>query len=72
MTRRDRELLARLSVVNQNLGAAVQRILDHQQDGELHPEDLRRVGEQLTRLGAEMVSRANELDMTVETSGSDS
>lgn len=72
MTRRDRELLARLSVVNQNLGAVVQRILNHQKDGELHPEDLRRVGEQLTRLGAEMVSRANELDMTVETSGSDS
>lgn len=72
MIRRDRELLARLSVVNQNLGAAVQRMLDRQEDGELHPDDLRRIGEQLGQLGADMVSRARELDKTVESRGSDS
>jgi hypothetical protein len=62
MIRRDRELLARLSVINQNLGEALLRMFSRQYGGELRADDLRRVGAQLADIGNDMVRRADELD----------
>jgi hypothetical protein len=60
--RRDRELLARLSAINQALARVVLIMLEHQDGGELHPAHLRLVGDQLAQLGRDLLDRANELE----------
>ncbi|GDY33693.1 hypothetical protein [Gandjariella thermophila] len=62
MIRRDRELLARLANLNQAIAHVVLIMLEHQDAGELNPAHLRLVGDQLYRLGRDLLDRANEVD----------
>ncbi|MQA08439.1 MAG: hypothetical protein GEU98_07770 [Pseudonocardiaceae bacterium] len=62
MIERDRELLARASLVNQQLGAATVEMLHRQNGGELPANGLRTVGEHLAQLAADLIARAEELD----------
>lgn len=76
MIRADRDLLARLGRLNQQLatfhvsmGEVVMRLLSTAQDGELDPGDLRMLGRVLVKLGGEttslsvaMATRAIDID----------
>lgn len=65
MINADRQLLSRLSAINQSMGEIVLRMIGRQDGGQLNPADLRAVGRQLALLGADMVRRADDLDRTV-------
>lgn len=66
MIRRDRELLARMATVNTNLSEVLLHMLDRQGSDELNPDDLRNVGEAFRQLGVDMVSRADEIERTID------
>jgi hypothetical protein len=62
---RDRELPARLRRVNANLGSVVVDIMAEQDGGELPAAPLRALGQNLARLGAELLERAAEREVVV-------
>ena len=62
MIERDRELLARLVRVNTRLGAATLELFEHQDGGELPAAGVRERGQALAKLGADLLTRAAELD----------
>jgi hypothetical protein len=62
VTEPDSALLHRLAVVNISIGEVTRLMLDHMEGGVLNAADLRSVGRDLLSLGADMVSRADELD----------
>ncbi|MQA10224.1 MAG: hypothetical protein GEU98_17055 [Pseudonocardiaceae bacterium] len=62
VARQDRELLTRLSQVNQQVGAAALELLHRQDGGELPAEGLRALGEHLRQLTDDLLARADELD----------
>jgi hypothetical protein len=64
MIKVDRQLLSRLSAVNQSMGEIVLHMISREDGGQLNAADLRAVGRQLTLLGADMVRRADDLDRT--------
>lgn len=66
MIRKDRDLLVRLRTVGQNTSSVVLDMLDHLDDGMLSAVKLRALGEQLEALGADLVTRADEMDRVVE------
>lgn len=80
MIRRDRQLLARLSaanrtlgVVNNNMGEVGLCLIALQSDGRLNADSLRALGirlmsltRELSELAADMLTRADELDRTVD------
>jgi hypothetical protein len=59
---RDRELLARVARVNTRLGEVVVELMAQQDDGQLPAHGVRKLGQQLTGLGADLLARAQELD----------
>jgi hypothetical protein len=67
----DRQLLSRLSAVNQSMGEIVLHMISREDGGQLNAADLRAVGRQLALLGADMVRRADDLDRTVDAPRSD-
>ena len=60
--KRDRELLAGLSRVNAEIGNATIRLLTLQVDDAEYAAELRQLGRDLVRIGAELAARAGELD----------
>lgn len=66
MIRQDRDLLVRLRMVGQNTSSVVLDMLDHLDDGMLPAAKLRALGEQLEALGADLLTRADELERVVE------
>jgi hypothetical protein len=62
MIERDRALLVRLRQVNQQLGAFVLDLFEHQDGGELPAAGLRDLGNGLVALGVDVLARADELD----------
>ncbi|HEX3779679.1 MAG TPA: hypothetical protein VHX38_08410 [Pseudonocardiaceae bacterium] len=67
----DRQLLSRLSAVNQSMGEIVLHMISREDDGQLNAADLRAVGRHLALLGADMVRRADQLDRAVDAPPSD-
>lgn len=79
----DRDLLARLTTVNQsldtvgqNIGELLRRVVEAHDAGGLHARDLRLVGHRLvalagdlTTLGVDMARCADELDEVIDTDG---
>lgn len=83
MTRKDSDLLARLSAVNrsletvhQNIGESLRRAAERQDTRELNGSELRGVGHRLvslagdlTTLGVDLARWADELDEVIDTEG---
>jgi hypothetical protein len=64
--RRDRELLARLTKVNINLGHVLVEVMHEQDGGELPADGLRTLGQRLMDIGGDMITRADELDAVID------
>lgn len=62
MIEADRELLARAATINQQLGTVVSDMMTRQFDGQLPADKLRRLGQALTQLGNDMITRAADID----------
>lgn len=62
MIARDRDLLARLMMVNTQLGKFTVGMLDRCDGGELPADGCRDLGEHLLALGRDLIDRADELD----------
>jgi hypothetical protein len=62
MIERDRELLARAGRVNQQLGAVVVELMQHQDGGQLPAEGLREVADHLHELARDLYARVTELE----------
>jgi hypothetical protein len=83
VTRKDSDLLARLSVINrslervhQDIGESLRRAAERQDTRELNGSELRGVGHrlvslagELTTLGVDMARWADELDEVIDTEG---
>ena len=65
MIKRDRELLARVARVNGRLGKVVLELFQYQDGGELPATGVRELGQALTALGADLLTRAAELDVRI-------
>lgn len=66
MIRADRELLARLSALNQLIGQAPVVLLGHLHDGLLPAAGLRELADQLDDVAARLRARAGELENVVD------
>jgi hypothetical protein len=62
---RDRELLARVARVNGRLGKVVLELIQYQDGGELPATGVRELGQALTELGADLLTRAAELERVI-------
>jgi hypothetical protein len=64
---RDRELLARVARLNGRLGKVVLELIQYQDGGELPATGVRELGQALTELGADLLTRAAELERVAST-----
>jgi hypothetical protein len=62
---RDRELLAKVARVNGRIGEVVLELFQHQDGGELPAAGVRELGQALTQLGADLLTRAAELERVI-------
>jgi hypothetical protein len=62
---RDRELLARVARVNGRVGKVVLELIQHQDGGELPAAGVNELGQALTQLGADLLTRAAELEHVI-------
>jgi hypothetical protein len=61
MIERDRELLARAGRVNQQLGAVIVELMQHQDGGQLPAQGLRSLADHLAGLSRDLYARVAEL-----------
>jgi hypothetical protein len=62
---RDRELLAKVARVNGRIGEVVLELFQYQDGGELPAAGVRELGQALTHLGADLLTRAVELERVI-------
>jgi hypothetical protein len=62
---RDRELLARVARVSGRVGKVVLELFQYQDGGELPATGVRELGQALTELGADLLTRAAELERVI-------
>jgi hypothetical protein len=62
---RDRELLAKVARVNGRIGEVVLELFQYQDGGELPAAGVRELGQALSQLGADLLTRAVELERVI-------